>query len=176
MATQKQIEANRKNAQKSTGPKTEEGKAKSSLNALQHGVLSGVAVARDEDATEYDFMLMSFCEEYDPRSMIEDVLVERLANLIWRERRLIQAEARLIDGVNEKADLFSILEFSRHLPLKDQLLVGRYQGMLGRQIRDTLSELAKEQERRRQCIEAMPQSSQCSEAEAASTPEGQDLI
>src|SRR6476619_5991854 len=54
MATQKQIEANRRNAQKSTGPKTEEGKTKSKFNAMKHGMTAEVAVLPHEDKTSYE--------------------------------------------------------------------------------------------------------------------------
>jgi hypothetical protein len=54
MATQKQIEANRRNAQKSTGPKTEAGKATAKFNALKHGMTAEVAVLPHEDKHSYE--------------------------------------------------------------------------------------------------------------------------
>ena len=54
MATQAQIDANRQNAQKSTGPRTAEGKAAASQNAFKHGLFVKKAVIRDESQDEYD--------------------------------------------------------------------------------------------------------------------------
>ena len=54
MATKAQIKANRENAKKSTGPRTEEGKARVSLNALKHGLLARDAVLPSEDPAEFD--------------------------------------------------------------------------------------------------------------------------
>lgn len=153
MATQKQIEANKRNARKSTGPKSKEGKQASSRNALKHGVLSKKAVSEYEDRQEYDALLSQLISELEPATAIESVLVERLANLLWREKRLAEAEANKITKVNVDADEDMYFRRSRDLILKDQYLIGRYQGMLTRQVRDTLKELRDEQERRIQVIE-----------------------
>lgn len=153
MATQKQIEANRLNALKSTGPQSEEGKAASSRNALKHGVLSTRAVSEYEDGDEYQALLNQLVEELEPVSIIECTLVERIANLLWREKRLAAAEANKITSGNRFADAHPTYSHGRDLALKDQHLIGRYQGMLGRQLREALQELRDEQERRLQLVE-----------------------
>ena len=66
MATQKQIEANRRNAQSSTGPKTEEGKSKSKFNALKHGMTAEVAVLPHEDKHSYEDLRQAAIESYGP--------------------------------------------------------------------------------------------------------------
>lgn len=157
MATQKQIDANRRNALRSTGPRTDEGKARSSQNALRHGVLSSKAVSHYEDGEAFEALLGRLIRDLDPRSALESTLVERIAILFWREQRLAQAEATQITTQNEIADENSVsdfIKFDRTLPFQQQYLIGRYQGLLGRQIRDTLRDLREEQERRLKLVEA----------------------
>lgn len=174
MATDKQIAANQANAKRSTGPKTEEGKAASSKNAVKHGALSSIAVAEHEDAALFESMLASLVREHDPATTIEHQLVERLAVLFWREIRLAKAEAFETKAnqlnVQAKAKLNDMISNDplgslppRHyraleniLPIEVQLLVGRYQTMLSNQITQTLKQLREEQELRQQTIEAIP--------------------
>ena len=92
MTSERQIAANRRNAQRSTGPRSPEGREISSRNSQQHGVLSQRVTTDVEENEIYERMLNSLMEEYGPRSETEILLVERLANLFWRERRLIQTE------------------------------------------------------------------------------------
>ena len=155
MASRKQIQANRKNAQKSTGPNTSGGKANSSRNALKHGVLSQRAVADHEDKEAYEALLAQLIEEHAPETSFECTLVERLSILIWREKRLAEAEAERLKRSYEHAQEFAFTNPLEALPLRDQYLVGRYQGMLGRQIRDTLKDLREEQDRRFNALEGV---------------------
>ncbi|WAT17018.1 hypothetical protein OZN62_08690 [Aurantiacibacter sp. MUD11] len=155
MTSEKQMAANRSNAQKSTGPRTEEGKRRSSLNAFRHGVLSKTAVADHEDAFDYDLLLMALKGDFKPATAVELILVERITNLIWREKRLATAEADMIDNIHDKADVFGLFLCDRHLGLQDQQLVGRYQGMLSRQMRDAIQDLRDEQDRRLKIVEAV---------------------
>jgi len=87
MTTQKQIEANRRNAQVSTGPRTEDGKQRSRRNALRHGLTGKTVVVGVEDAVEYAAFEGEIIGEYDPKSAIERELTHRLASLLWRLRR-----------------------------------------------------------------------------------------
>jgi hypothetical protein len=93
MTSTAKIEANRRNAQKSTGPKTPEGKAASSRNALRHGLTARQLILFDE--TEQDFA--NFHEElrdsHAPADAAEAALVERIAVAHWRLRRVWRAEA-----------------------------------------------------------------------------------
>jgi hypothetical protein len=66
MATQSQIDANRRNAQKSTGPTTPEGRDAVRHNALKHGLTSEVLIPMDEDRPEFDRICDSFETEYQP--------------------------------------------------------------------------------------------------------------
>ncbi|MEO1922380.1 MAG: hypothetical protein ABGW84_10915 [Sphingomonadaceae bacterium] len=136
MTSDRQIAANRRNAQRSTGPKTSKGKAVSSQNARRHGVLSDRVTALNENSELFNSVLLGLIDDFAPRSEMELVLVERLAVLIWRERRLISSEKANIEQIN------SDVNFTNPAPsIHDQLLVGRYQTMLTNQIASTLMQL-----------------------------------
>jgi hypothetical protein len=95
MATDKQIEANRRNAKKSTGPKSPEGKAKSARNALKHGLTSRQVVLEDESAEEFLELRRNLQEDLAPGSQVEMLIVNRLAAVQWRLARVPALEAEL---------------------------------------------------------------------------------
>ena len=73
MTTQRQEEANRRNAQYSTGPKTEEGKSVSSMNALKHGLTAKTTLLPDEDFQVYSALSGGIREELDPVGWVESL-------------------------------------------------------------------------------------------------------
>lgn len=152
MTTPRQTEANRRNALRSTGPRSPEGRAASSSNAVRHGILSDRFIAPHEDRPTFDALLHELLTEHEPVSALETMLIERLAILFWRERRLAGAEAEQVELQFEEARNQFGVQTLRNLPLTQQHLVGRYQGMLGRQIKDTLRDLRDEQDRRLRTI------------------------
>ena len=87
MATQAQINANQKNAQKSTGPRTPEGKRAVSQNALKHGLFADQAVSRGESHAEYESLRQAMLAEWRPLGPTESMLAERIVSLSWRLRR-----------------------------------------------------------------------------------------
>src|SRR5258708_2875161 len=89
-------EINRANAQHSTGPKTPEGKQRSSQNALRHGLTGQLVVMPDEDLQAYQHHLASFIDEYDPQGAAEDHLVQSLADVSWRLNRVAALETNLL--------------------------------------------------------------------------------
>jgi len=95
MATQPQIHANRKNAQKSTGPRSAEGKAKSRFNALKSGLHARSQVIPGEDPAELEALAQDYREEFTPKSPSEMVLVDSLIAGDWQLRRLRKIEAQL---------------------------------------------------------------------------------
>ncbi len=95
MATAAQIEANRKNSQRSTGPKTPEGKARASQNARTHGLLAKDVVLRDEDPRLFDEQRDALRTHFDPVDAYEELLVEHMAIAAWKMRRSPQIEASL---------------------------------------------------------------------------------
>ena len=96
MATQKQIEANRQNALKSTGPKSEAGKAASSANALSHGLSASLdSVLPDEDADAFARLRQGVIADLAPAGALQGALAERVAVLLWRLDRAARLEAQL---------------------------------------------------------------------------------
>jgi hypothetical protein len=87
MATEAQIEANRANAQKSTGPRTPEGKERASQNALKHGLLAKEAVIVGEEPEEFGLFRDEIGRELAPVGIVESRLVARIAGLLWRLQR-----------------------------------------------------------------------------------------
>ena len=87
MATKAQIHANRKNAMKSTGPRTAEGKTAASRNAIKHGFFARDAVVRDEDQADFDLYREQMLAEMGPMGVMESTLAERIVALAWRLRR-----------------------------------------------------------------------------------------
>ena len=91
-----QAEINRANSQHSTGPKTEAGKQRSSLNALRHGLTSQLVVMPGEDLRAYESHLKSFNDEYRPQGATEQHLVQALADVSWRLNRVATLEAKVL--------------------------------------------------------------------------------
>ena len=102
MRTKEQIRASRENAKKSTGPRTPEGKARSSKNALKHGLFSQDAVIPGEDPAEFDRHLTLYEDTYLPHNCIERELVLQIADSAWRMRRLSRIEATVMTAGIER--------------------------------------------------------------------------
>ena len=97
MATQAQILANRRNAQKSTGPKTAEGKTAAAKNATKHGLFARYDVVISEDQGDYDALRESLLGELAPEGTMENLLAERIVSLAWRIKRAARMQNELID-------------------------------------------------------------------------------
>ncbi len=119
MPTAKQIAANRRNAQKSTGPRTETGKAKIKLNALKHGLTAETVVLPFESAADYDELRQSVLEDLKPRGVTHQILVERFVQRHWVAQRLARTErawiqvlyqAHLIEGLKGAKNPKKILD------------------------------------------------------------------
>ena len=95
MTSFRQIDANRRNARKSTGPSTEEGKQRSRCNAIRHGLTAETVIGALEDAEDYKAFEATIIADYDAQSAVERELVLRLASLLWRLRRATTMETGL---------------------------------------------------------------------------------
>ena len=87
MTTEAQVLANRANAQKSTGPRTPEGKAKVAQNAVTHGLLAKEALVVGEDLDQFDLFRDQMRADLAPAGIVESLLVERIVGLSWRLQR-----------------------------------------------------------------------------------------
>jgi hypothetical protein len=97
MSSQKQTEANRRNAAKSTGPRTPAGKAAARLNALKHGVFANSPVIVGEDLAHYEALSRSHFERFQPAGPEEHTLVAALVRSAWLLERLSRVETQLWD-------------------------------------------------------------------------------
>jgi hypothetical protein len=97
MTSFRQIEANRRNARKSTGPRTEDGKQRSRCNAIRHGLTAETVIGALEDAEDYKAFEAAITADYDAQSAVERELVLRLASLLWRLRRATTMETGLFE-------------------------------------------------------------------------------
>src|SRR5271167_4763077 len=141
MTSFRQIEANRRNARKSTGPITEEGKQRSRCNAVRHGLTAETVIGALEDAEDYKAFEAAIIADYDVQSAVERELVLRLASLLWRLRRATTMETGLFDI---QADHLRGFEHARQLHPTSQEVV---HGLLERAVavssdRDQASDVA----------------------------------
>jgi hypothetical protein len=92
MSTPAQTAANQQNAQLSTGPKTEEGKAASSKNNLRHGFTGAFMILPWEKQEEFDNLLSELRAEHQPATMTETLLVEKMAQSFWLSQRAVKLQ------------------------------------------------------------------------------------
>jgi hypothetical protein len=97
MTSCRQIEANRRNALKSTGPKTDAGMQVSRCNAVRHGLTAETVLSALEDAEDYKAFETAITADYDAQSAVERELVLRLASILWRLRRVTSMETGLFE-------------------------------------------------------------------------------
>lgn len=89
----RRVRANRRNARKSTGPRTDAGKARSSRNATGYGIFCQSLVLPGEDKQMLEMLRTSLIHEHRPQNVTELFLVDRMASAMWRLRRIQAAEA-----------------------------------------------------------------------------------
>ena len=172
----RKVESNRRNSQKSTGPKTATGKKRVSRNAVRHGFFSKFLLIQHRDGKEsqdeYDDFYAGIRKHYQPVGWLEELWVEKIAVWSWRLRRLIRCESGQIDRAlaghsyelqQSKADDLAEPEsapssnpemdaMTDHLFLPeneelDKLL--RYEAMINRQLNHAIAELERVQARRK---------------------------
>jgi hypothetical protein len=132
---------NRANSEHSTGPRTDPGKQRSSLNALRHGLTARTAVLPTEDRATFDQHCRGFFEEFQPATPTENHLVQELADTSWRLRRVPLIEATLLANANRP---------SQHSETIQSLsMLGLHGARLSRQFQKTLQQLRELQAERR---------------------------
>jgi hypothetical protein len=136
MTTQKQIDANRENAKRSTGPMTEAGKARSRLNSMTHGLTAEVLVTRDEEPDTFSELRDDLMEQYSPRTATAFHLVDRMAATLWRLRRAAVCETGIFDyrleEVHEEARRLRDQEWQRRHDLREAVDVVQEEQRRGR--------------------------------------------
>ena len=111
MATRRQVRSNRKNAKKSTGPRTAQGKGAIGLNALKHGLLSRATILHNENTRDFEKLAKSVRTGLQPVGEVECLLVDRIISAIWRMSRLCRVEKEIFQfEKQDKADPAESLE------------------------------------------------------------------
>lgn len=153
-SSQRRIEANRRNARLSTGPRTAEGKARSRMNALRRGGRARALLPGAEDGAEYRRYRRAMMRELAPCGLVERCLAERVVFCGWQLQRVHQMEARLIDrdlteaaagaggGPADSAAVGVALARSLSGPGSPYDTLGRWERRLARSYRTALEELA----------------------------------
>ena len=130
MASIRQINANRRNAQRSTGPKTAAGKSRSSLNHLVHGLRARTVVLPDESREEFDRIYDALDDLYQPQNASEQDLLDQMAIAKWK---LVRAETLEADCFGE------VMPLAARIALFDRLT--QVQGRLERSYLTAYKEL-----------------------------------
>jgi hypothetical protein len=115
MTSEAQILANRLNAQKSTGPRTAEGKAAVSQNAVKHGLFAEQDVITSESQADFELYRQQILDELSPVSPMESMLAERIVTLSWRLKRAGRFQNQAIDALNENQTLSSLKKLTQSL-------------------------------------------------------------
>ena len=102
MPSAARLAANRANARRSTGPRTADGKRRSSMNALVHGVYAEMRVVTDADRAALGAILAAVIDDFRPVGRYETRLARRLAEIWWRLGRALEAETRLMTLVRRE--------------------------------------------------------------------------
>jgi hypothetical protein len=173
MATDAQTEANRKNAQKSTGPRTEAGKSRASRNATRHNLCGHVPFTSDEERTEGDseqfkLLLADLREEHLPDGPTEDIFVFKMAEHFWMGQRASWLLAKHL-SVNEDSSLDDEGNFKDNV--KQVSLMLRYHTTADRGFIKNFNELRKlQKERRLEEIGSVPQNAGTKQETAQAEP------
>ena len=173
----RKVESNRRNSQKSTGPKTTTGKKRVSRNAVRHGFFSKFLLIQHRDGkesqNEYDDFYTGIRKHYQPVGWLEELWVEKIAVWSWRLRRLIRCEsgqiARALAGhsyelqqsrAEDLAEPESVPSSNPEmdamtdhlfLPEKEELdKLLRYEAMINRHLNHAIAELERVQARRKE--------------------------
>jgi hypothetical protein len=126
MTSFRQLYANRHNARKSTGPRTEEGKQQSRCNAVRHGLTAETVIGALEDAEDYQAFEQTIIADYDAQSAVERALVLRLASLLWRLRRATIMETGLFEI--QASYMKDFREVRRAVPPSREAAYGPFRG------------------------------------------------
>jgi hypothetical protein len=171
MSTESQTEANRKNSQKSTGPRSATGKARSSRNSTIHGLTGKSPILPGEDPADLLDMAESYRAELHPQGQVEEDLVERMAIAQYRLRRIARIEVGYFDlrlrfkslpKEYNRDNLGDLLSWAYHVDCNEgQVLdkLSRYESRIQREYSRCLKDLQTLQAaRKKEIIETNPKS------------------
>jgi hypothetical protein len=140
---------NRANSAHSTGPRTESGKQRSSLNALNHGLTARTAVLPTEDPDTYQRHIQQFLDEYAPATPTETQLVHEIANTAWRLNRIPFLEAELLSRATNPPTEQAAIDFDIVDAHRALATLGLHGARLSRQFQKAIEQLRDIQDERR---------------------------
>jgi hypothetical protein len=120
MTSEAQIKANQENAKRSTGPNSIEGKKRSSMNAMTHGVFAQIPILPGEDEVALTSLADAINNTYKPKDAMELMLVERIIMATFRQIRLREAEAANIKINMTEERITESLNVSMQVPFLDR--------------------------------------------------------
>jgi len=165
MATEAQHQANQRNAQKSSGPRTDAGKARVSRNATRHGLCNTMPVMSDEDRAQFEEMLNDLNEEHQPNGTTEVLLVYKMAAAFlnsWRANILL----------TERLDINDTQDDSKQVAL-----MLRYYNTADRAFNRNLQDLRKlQKERQKEEIGSVPPITQITRRGPEKQPETTEIV
>jgi hypothetical protein len=145
-SSKRRVIASRANGARSRGPKTPEGKSRSSYNATRHGLLSNCVVLATESREAFETLLNQYVERFGPLDEIEFDMIEEMASCYWRLRRGWAIETELLNSGIEKqppgSELARLATSFSELAVSPQLaLLNRYESRLNRMYQRALTNL-----------------------------------
>ncbi|MCE2983866.1 MAG: hypothetical protein LW832_09910 [Parachlamydia sp.] len=141
MVTTKQLVANRKNSQRSTGPRSAEGKTIVANNALTHGIFSRQILLSHETEDEFESLKEAFYEQFQPQGLLEVLFWERALASAWRLSRIARIEAMVMDRAIDFLDKDNLSKIFSGCSGEKLMLMSRYEVMLERSLFKALEEL-----------------------------------
>src|SRR5579883_3029570 len=107
MVSEKRIEANRRNAQRSTGPRSIDGRARSSMNALRHGITGQVSIMNEEDRVAHDKFVQELIAGLKPEGAVELQFASVIAEDFWRLQRIraVENDIFALGNFSDAADI-----------------------------------------------------------------------
>jgi len=154
MTSPARVAANRLNAQRSTGPRTVDGKAASSRNAVKHGLLSHQPLLADEDPDEYQELHERLVEALAPDGAVEELLVDDAVALVWRLRRAAKVESALftiggtgplLEALTRCGEAGAAVGVAFTTQASSFNVLSRYEASLVNRLRRTLTDLERRQ-------------------------------
>ncbi len=112
MASDRQVAANRRNAAKSTGPRSKRGKEVVSKNAMRHGLSAQQVLVPGESEEEFEALIQKLISEFEPEGEFELQLVERISTCIWRQRRIYRIESEVLRAEFLEAEIVRLRDLS----------------------------------------------------------------
>ncbi|HXS40474.1 MAG TPA: hypothetical protein VN766_09840 [Stellaceae bacterium] len=155
MASKAQIAANRRNAEKSTGPQSARGKAAIGRNALSHGLTAARIICFDESEADFAAFAEGLRAALDPADPVEAQLAERIALCAWRLRRAYRVEAELFNAFRKTQPQFHDTEIGTVFDCATMQMaaLARYETALDRALSQAQRLLERYQARRRAAVE-----------------------